>query len=115
MVSAPLTRFPSLEPHDFVDETLHVGTSFPSDTVQLSHWLTASNADELIRDVARLVSYRGVVFFKNQDLTIQQQKDLALRLGGLTGRPAESTLHKHPISQDSPELGADTSIISSLG
>jgi alpha-ketoglutarate-dependent taurine dioxygenase len=115
MVSAPLTRFPSLEPHGFVDETSHVGTSFPSDTVQLSHWLTASNSDELIRDVARLVSYRGVVFFKNQDLTIQQQKDLGLRLGRLTGRPAESTLHKHPISQDSPELGADTSVISSLG
>ena len=115
MVSAPTARFPALEPFGFVDETSHIGTTFPSDGAQLSQWLAANNSDELIRDLARLVSYRGVVFFKNQDLTIQQQKELGLQLGRLTGRPAESTLHKHPISEDSPELGADTSVISSSG
>ena len=115
MVSASIARFPALEPYGFVDVTSHVGTSFPSEQAQLAQWLTASNSDELIRDLARLVSYRGVVFFKNQSLTIQEQKELGLRLGRLTGRPVESTLHKHPISEDSPELGADTSVISSMG
>ena len=117
MVAAPTTTpdFASLKPFGFVDETAHVGTTFPSDKVQLSALLAASNSDELIRDLATLVSYRGVVFFKNQDLTIQQQKELGLRLGKLTGRPAESSLHKHPVSEDTPELGADTSVISSSG
>ena len=115
LASAPTPTSESLKPFGFVDETAHVGTSFPSDSVQLSAWLTAENSDELIRDLATLVSHRGVVFFKNQDLTIQQQKQLMLRFGELTGRPKESSLHKHPISETTPELGADTSVISSMG
>ena len=115
MVVAPTPLSSSLARFEPVDETSHIGTSFSSDEVQLSAWLAADNSDELIRDLARLVSYRGVVFFKNQDLTIEQQKQHGLRLGQLTGRPAESSLHKHPISEDTPELGADTSVISSMG
>lgn len=115
MVAAPTPKSSSLTRFEPVDETSHIGTSFPSDAVQLSTWLAADNSDELVRDLARLVSYRGVVFFKNQDLTVAQQKQLGLRLGQLTGRPAESSLHKHPISESTPELGADTSVISSMG
>ncbi|KAJ3539772.1 hypothetical protein NM688_g6317 [Phlebia brevispora] len=115
MVPAPNTLFKSLEPFGPVDETAHIGTIFPSDSVQLSAFLNAGNSDELIHDLATLVAHRGVVFFKNQDLTIQQQKELGLRLGQLSGRPAESSLHKHPVSEDTPELGADTSVISSSG
>ncbi|KIP11243.1 hypothetical protein PHLGIDRAFT_83668 [Phlebiopsis gigantea 11061_1 CR5-6] len=115
MVAAPTPQATSLARFDPADETAHIGTSFPSEDVQLSAWLAADNSDELIRDLARLVSHRGVVFFKNQDLTIEQQKQLGLRLGQLTGRPAESSLHKHPISESTPELGADTSVISSMG
>ena len=118
MVLAPgttLTQYRSLTRFKPVDETAHVGTTFPSDAVQLSQWLVADNADELIGDLARLVSERGVVFFKNQDLTIAQQKQLGLKLGQLTGRPGSSSLHKHPISESTPELGADTSVISSMG
>lgn len=37
------------------------------------------------------------------------------RLGAHSGRPAGSGLHVHPISESSPELGADTSVISSAG
>lgn len=115
MVAAPTPQATSLARFNPADETAHIGTSFPSEDVQLSAWLAADNSDELIRDLARLVSHRGVVFFKNQDLTIEQQKQLGLRLGQLTGRPAESSLHKHPISESTPELGADTSVISSMG
>lgn len=115
MVPAPTAFYKSLESFGPVEETAHVGTTFPSDSVQLSAFLTAPNADELIHDLATLVSNRGVVFFKNQDLTIQQQKQLALRLGELTTRPVESSLHRHPVSEDTPELGADTSVISSMG
>lgn len=115
MVLVPTPQATSLASFNPVEDTTHIGTTFPSADVQLSQWLKAENADELVRDLARLVSHRGVVFFKNQDITIEQQKELGLRLGGLTGRPAESSLHVHPISESTPELGADTSVISSMG
>jgi alpha-ketoglutarate-dependent taurine dioxygenase len=40
-----------------------------------------------------LVSERGVVFFRDQDITIEQQKKLGARLGELTGKPNSSSLH----------------------
>lgn len=105
----PLTVYES------IDDTPLVGTSFPSPNVQLSAILKAPNSDELIKDLALLVSERCVVFFSNQDLNIDQQKELGTRLGELSGKPRTSKLHIHPISEDVPELGKDVSIISSEG
>jgi len=108
----------SLSVFHSVDETTHIGTRFPDKTVQLSKILTAHNSDELIKDLATLVSHRCVVFFVDQDLTIDQQRELGNRLGELSGKPKTSTLHKHPISEDTDELGrglgADISVISSM-
>jgi hypothetical protein len=113
--SATSLKSSSLDAYPHYDETPVIGTRFPDASVQLSAFLTASNSDELIKDLATLVSHRGVVFFTNQDLTITQQKELGTRLGELSGKPATSTLHIHPISEDVPELGADVSVISSEG
>jgi hypothetical protein len=117
MVAAPTypSLLGSLSAFDSYSTTTHVGTTFPNPSVQLSKLLTAPNSDELIKDLANLVSHRGVVFLTDQDIRIDQQKELATRMGELTGKPATSTLHKHPISEDTPELGADVSVISSLG
>lgn len=64
------------------------------------------------------VSERGVVFFRAQDnLTADLQKELITRLGQLTGRPAESGLHIHPLLNPGRELGGDDpeiSVISSV-
>lgn len=105
----------SLSVFDSHDETPHIGTRFPNKSVQLFKFLAASNSDELIKDLATLVSHRGVVFFTDQDLTVDQQKQLGTRLGELSGKPATSKLHIHPISENVPELGADVSVISSMG
>lgn len=113
MAPAPQSLLGSLSAHDTLDLTPHIGTLFPSPNTQLSALLAADNSDELIRDLAALVSHRGVVFFRAQDLALPQQKELGLRLGQLTGRPASSGLHRHPVSEDLPELGDDTSVISS--
>lgn len=52
---------------------------------------------ELLRDLAITISERGVVFFKNQhDLTVEQQKRLADRLGQVAGKPKSAGLHVHP-------------------
>ncbi|KAJ6589500.1 taurine catabolism dioxygenase [Mycena capillaripes] len=98
------------------DETPAIGTRFmdPS-TAQLSQWLTDANSDTIMKELAILVARRGVVFFPEQDITIEQQKIVARRMGELSGRPAASGLHKHPISPETPELGKDVSVISSMG
>ncbi len=43
------------------------------------------------------VAERGVVFFRNQDLCIDDQKLLGRKLGRLTGAPEASGLYKHPM------------------
>ena len=84
-------------------------------STQLSAILDAPNADEQLRDLARLVSERGVVFFKAQDIKIADQLKLVDRLGKLSGKPESSGLHIHPISESTPEFGPEVSVISSMG
>ena len=66
-----------------------------------------------------IVSERGVVFFRSQNnLTNELQKQLVHRLGQLTGKPSDSTLHIHPILNNTSEFGvndAQISTISSVG
>lgn len=81
----------------------------------MSTILNAPDSDEQLRDLARLVSERGVVFFKAQDLQIADQLKLADRLGKLSGKPESSGLHIHPISESTPEFGPEVSVISSMG
>jgi hypothetical protein len=96
-----------------------IGTEFPNANV--AEWMRAENSDELIRDLAitskiitnnslkvyltmEPVSQRGVVFFRAQkDLTNELQKELADRLGRLTGKPESSTLHIHPLHNFNPD------------
>ena len=64
---------------------------------------------------APAVSQRGVVFFRAQDnLTNELQKKLILRLGEVSGRPATSGLHIHPVLNDERELGGTDPEISTI-
>ncbi|PPR05013.1 hypothetical protein CVT24_010206 [Panaeolus cyanescens] len=103
----------SLSNYAHHDLTRHIGTIFPDKSVQLSQLLSEGNSDILLRDLATLVSHRGVVFFKDQDLTIEQQKQLVSKLGELTGKPATSGLHRHPLTPDDSPLGTEVTVISS--
>lgn len=61
------------------------------------------------------VSERGVVFFRAQDnLTDNLQKQLVHRLGQQTGKPSDSTLHIHPILNDTSEFGVSDAQISTI-
>lgn len=53
------------------------------------------------------------MFFRDQDITIDEQKRLGTKLGELTGKPASSKLHVHPITEETSELGDEISVISS--
>ncbi|KAF8303100.1 TfdA family taurine dioxygenase [Clavulina sp. PMI_390] len=108
----PLQSSNSLEAFKKITLTPTIGTEFDS-SVQLSALLTAENSDTLIRDLAILIAQRGVVFFRKQDLTIEQQQELGRRLGRLSGNPLSSGLHVHPLTETSSELGNEVSIIAS--
>ena len=60
-----------------------------------------------------IVSHRGVVFFRAQtDLTDELQKELCHRLGQLTGKPIENTLHVHPLNNANQDLDKNLNVIS---
>ncbi|CAI9636665.1 unnamed protein product [Alternaria burnsii] len=81
--------------------------------VSLKEWLRAPNSDELIRDLAITISQRGVVYFRKQDdLTDELQKELAQRLGELSGKPETSKLHIHPVRNAGNRLGGNDNEIS---
>lgn len=114
----------------FEETTPVIGREYPSVNI-VDDLLNASNADELIRDLAitsrlakrsqyqpadiPIVSERGVVFFRAQDnLTNDLQKKLVHRLGQLTGKPSDSTLHIHPVLNNTSEFGVDDAEISTI-
>ncbi|KAI9327414.1 putative TfdA family taurine dioxygenase [Zopfochytrium polystomum] len=107
----PLIPSGALDHFKRFELTPHIGTEFEAG-VQLSSLLNAPNSDDLIRDLAILISRRNVVFFRAQDLSIDDQKLLVQRLGELSGKPATSKLHVHPIISFSPR-GEDISVIHS--
>ncbi|KAK3943238.1 taurine catabolism dioxygenase [Diplogelasinospora grovesii] len=109
----PLRLSGALDSYESFDVTPVIGREFP--TAKLVDWLNAPNSDELLRDLAITISQRGVVFFRAQaDLTNELQKTLILRLGELTGRPATSGLHIHPILNSERELGGNDPEISTI-
>ncbi|KAK2603153.1 hypothetical protein N8I77_009631 [Diaporthe amygdali] len=111
----PLKLSGALDQFKAFDVTPVIGREFID--VDLAEWLRAPNSDELIRDLGITISQRGVVFFRKQDnITDDLQKELVQRLGELTGKPATSKLHIHPVNNASREHGGkddEISVISS--
>ncbi|OOF98993.1 hypothetical protein ASPCADRAFT_42174 [Aspergillus carbonarius ITEM 5010] len=112
---SPLQPTGSLSSYPSFDVTPIIGREFPN--ANLADWLRAPNSDDLLRDLAITISQRGVVFFRQQnDLTNDLQKELAHRLGQLTGKPSTSGLHIHPVINSGREHSAtddEISVISS--
>ncbi|TVY91269.1 Alpha-ketoglutarate-dependent taurine dioxygenase [Lachnellula willkommii] len=84
----PLVYSGSLDRYESFDLTTVIGKEFP--TVQLTELL---EDDAKIKDLAITVSQRGVVFFRNQDINIEEQKNLAQKLGELSGKPETSKVN----------------------
>ncbi|KXT17283.1 hypothetical protein AC579_519 [Pseudocercospora musae] len=113
--ATPLKLAGVLDDYKSFDVTPVIGREFPE--AQLTDWLDAPNSDELLRDLAITISQRGVVYFRKQDhLNNDLQKRLIQRLGELSGKPATSKLHIHPVSNSGRRLGGgddEISVISS--
>ncbi|OJJ44467.1 hypothetical protein ASPZODRAFT_145020 [Penicilliopsis zonata CBS 506.65] len=98
----------------FEETTPVIGREYPTLNI-VDDILNAPNADDLLRDLAITISTRGVVFFRAQDnLSDEQQKQLVQRLGEVTGKPSTSTLHIHPILNNTSEFGVADSEISTI-
>ncbi|KAL6239648.1 hypothetical protein BDW75DRAFT_249738 [Aspergillus navahoensis] len=82
-IREPLKYSGSLDGFKSFDVTPITGREFPD--LQLTDIL---NDDQKIRDLAISVSRRGVVFFRNQHISSDEQKVLGQKLGELTGKPA---------------------------
>jgi hypothetical protein len=84
-VTKPLKYSGALDGYKSFDVTNVIGREYPE-----ANLLEILKDDEKIRDLAITVSQRGVVFFRNQDISIEEQKTLGQKLGELTGKPASS-------------------------
>ncbi|KPI34564.1 putative alpha-ketoglutarate-dependent sulfonate dioxygenase [Cyphellophora attinorum] len=99
---SPLKYSGSLDQYKHFDVTNVIGREFVD--LQLSQIL---NDDAKLRDLAITVSERGVVFFRSQDLNIEDQKILGQKLGELTGKPETSKLHRHALSNSKRGIAVD--------
>jgi len=90
--AAPLKYSGTLDGYKSFEVTAVIGREYPE--VQLRDIL---KDDAKIRDLAITVSRRGVVFFRNQDISVEDQKVLGQKLGELTGKPETSKLHRHAL------------------
>ncbi|XXH03379.1 hypothetical protein Hte_009777 [Hypoxylon texense] len=109
----PLKLSGALDQFQQFDVTPVIGREFVD--VDLAEWLRAPNSDELLRDLAITVSQRGVVFFRKQDnIDNNLQKELVQRLGELSGKPATSKLHIHPVINSGREHGGNDDEISTI-
>lgn len=98
------THIDPLEPaglwnnHKQSEITPLIGTTF--EDVNLADVLRSPNCDDKIRDLAILISRRGLCVFRRQgNCTVADQKLLCRKLGQLTTRPATSDLWIHPVNQ----------------
>jgi alpha-ketoglutarate-dependent taurine dioxygenase len=99
---APLEYAGTLDHYESFDVTSVIGREFPK--LQLTDILSD---DAKVRDLGIIVSQRGVVFFRNQSINIEDQKILGQKLGHLTGKPATSKLHRHALSNSKRGIAVD--------
>ncbi|KAK5725451.1 hypothetical protein LTR15_003637 [Elasticomyces elasticus] len=110
----PLKLSGGLDKFEYEDVTPVIGREYPKINI-VNDLLNADDADELMRDMAIQISQRGVVFFRAQDnLTDELQKQVVHRLGQLSGKPASSSLHIHPVLNSTSEFGVGDNAISHI-
>ncbi|QKX60379.1 uncharacterized protein TRUGW13939_07524 [Talaromyces rugulosus] len=102
LIKEPLKYSGSLNEYQSLDVTPVIGREFP--TLELTDIL---DDDRKLRDLAILVSQRGVLFFRNQNINSDQQKALGQRLGELTGKPETSKLHRHAVNNSKRSISVD--------
>ncbi|KAL1407928.1 hypothetical protein Q8F55_004724 [Vanrija albida] len=97
------------------DTAPSIGTEFPAASIDGKPALdirAVLEDPEKQKALAKLVSERGVVFFRNAILSPEEQKDLVTGLGRQSGKPATSGLHIHPLTFINSKDGDEVTVIS---
>ena len=102
LIREPLKPTGCLDKYNFFEVTPCIGREYTD--LSIRDILNASNSDEMIREFGIIVSTRGVVFLRGQELTLEEQKTFTQKLGLLTGKPKEAGLHVHPSVRAKVEL-----------
>ncbi|KXT15530.1 hypothetical protein AC579_3406 [Pseudocercospora musae] len=111
---APINPSGALDQFTYEDTTPVIGREFLDANI-VNDILNAADAEERLRELAYTISSRGVVFFRKQDnLTNDLQKEFVHRLGLATGKPKDSTLHIHPVLNNTSEFGVGDAEISHI-
>ncbi|RSH83396.1 uncharacterized protein EHS24_007080 [Apiotrichum porosum] len=113
--AAAAAREVDLRQFALFDSTPAIGTEFLSVSTDGRPVLTIKEVLQSPAQIAalgRLVSERGVVFFRKAGITPEEQKVLVQSLGTATGKPAESGLHTHPLTLPGSQYGDEITHIS---
>ena len=111
-LAQPLIYSGSLDAYDYCELTPVIGREYTNISIQ--DFLDDPESSQKIRDLAIIISQRGVVVFRGQhDLKPSHMRDLIEQLSYLAGSPESSTLHVHPLTEEGSELGDQISVISS--
>ncbi len=96
----PMKYGGSLDHLEYVDVTPIIGREYTK--AKIKDILHASNSEEQLRDLAVIISERGVVFFREnqEDLEVDELKQFTDLVAKLSGRPKEHGLHVHPLYRD---------------
>jgi len=97
------------------DNATVIGTEFPSVSTDGRPVLDIQDvlaSPAKLKALGKLVSERGVVFFRNANISVEQQKELVQKLGEAGGKPATSGLHVHPLTLPGTRYGDEITNIS---
>ena len=83
-----------LDKYDYFEVIRCIGRE--NTNLSIRDLLNAPDSDELIRGFAIIVSTRGVIFLRDQELSLKEQNTFTQRLGILSGKPREAGIHIHP-------------------
>ncbi|KAH8798803.1 TfdA family taurine dioxygenase [Hyaloscypha sp. PMI_1271] len=100
LIYEPMKYSGSLDHLSYVEVTPIIGREYT--TAKIKDILHAANAEEQLRDLAVVISERGVVFFRKDqsELSVDELKRFTDEVGRLSGRPKENGLHVHPLYRD---------------
>ncbi|EJT51501.1 taurine dioxygenase [Trichosporon asahii var. asahii CBS 2479] len=104
-----------LKAYSSFDNTPSIGTEFrefAKDGKPVLDIRTVLADDTKLAALGRLVSERGVVFFRNAQITPEEQLTLVDKLGKFGGKPDTSRLHVHPCTQEGQEEQEEITIVS---
>jgi hypothetical protein len=100
LIYEPMKYSGSLDHLSYVEVTPIIGREYT--TAKIKDILQADNAEQQLRDLAVVISERGVVFFRKDqsELSVDELKRFTDEVGRLSGRPKENGLHVHPLYRD---------------